>query len=127
MFLTLFSFISSPIGKIVSWAIGALAAAGILWGIVAYHDSQIKKEALLQYNQTQLQQTIKDQATAFDHLKQMTIQQQVVVDEANDKSLELNKKTDAIADYINAQPVSPTDTVSPILLETFKKLKVLDK
>lgn len=119
------AFLVSPLGKIALYVAGALAAIGIIWGAIAYHDSQVKKEALYQYNQKQLEQTVKDQADQLDRLNQINNEQQKTVDDVNTKNNAVSQKTSEIENYINNQTALSGETPSPVIVETLKRLKDL--
>ena len=121
----MFAFLLSPLGKIALYVAGALAAVGIIWGAIAYHDSQVKKEALYRYNQAQLQQTVKDQADQINRLGQINTTQQTVINDVNTKNDALVQKTDDISTYINNQTALSGDAAAPVLVETLKRLKEL--
>lgn len=125
----LLNFFLSPVGKIVGYVLGGLAAIGIVWGIITYHDSQVKKIALYEYNKRQLEQTIKDKADEVLKLQNLNNYQNDLLSTVQKQNDEVNKGTDNIKTYLSTLPKSDpsVDPVSPVILETLKKLKELDK
>jgi len=120
------AFLLSPLGKIAMYVVAGLTAITIVWGAVAYHDSQVKQMATYEYNQKQLEQTVKDQADQISKLRQTDVDQQAIVDAVSQKNNDLNQKTDAINNYISNQPADK-NAVSPIIIDTLNKLKVLQQ
>jgi hypothetical protein len=122
----MFAFLLSPLGKIALYIAGAVAAIGIIWGAIAYHDSQIKKEALFKYNQTQLQETLKDKADELNRLGKIDDAKDSIIIDTNNKNQIIKEKTDAINDFITQRSDASNTPVDTTIIETLKKLKELD-
>ena len=104
------------------YIIGGIIAFGILTGIYYSWRKSIEREALLEYNQAQIEQNIKDQQAMREKLDAMAAKQkEIETANANDKRVFKDKM-----DAINTDIVS-TNTVdrpsSDVLKKTVSKLK----
>ena len=124
MFISsLLAFIASPLGKIAGYIIAGLSAIGIIMAVLHYHDNQVKELAQYQYNQIQLEQTVKDQQNEIVKLQQLNDTRNQIIDDLDKKNKDLLSKTNDIDNYLNN--TKSTDPVSPVILETLKKMKGL--
>ena len=109
-------------GRIQLYIIGGILAFGLLTGIYYQWRKGIEREALLEYNQAQIEQNIKDQQAMRAKLDAMDAKQrEIEAANANDKKVFKDKM-----DAINTDIVS-TNTVdrpaSDVLKKTVSKLK----
>ena len=109
-------------GRIQLYIIGGILAFGLLTGIYYQWRKGIEREALLEYNQAQIEQNIKDQQAMREKLDAMDKKQkEIEAANANDKRVFKDKM-----DAINTDIVS-TNTVdrpsSDVLKKTVNKLK----
>jgi peptidoglycan hydrolase CwlO-like protein len=103
---------------------GAVLILGLIFGGYEKWQSDIKKEALIEYNQKQLEQNIKDQQNLKTKLEDIATKQQQIVDQNNTDKQNLQQKVDQINDSLSAAP----DKAAPapqILKDTISKLKGL--
>lgn len=122
--LAIFSFLSSPVGKVVGIVGLVIVGLGIAWGALKIHDASVRREALLEYNKKQLEQIIKDQQEQqrrWDNLEK-NILPKLYADIS--KEIEsTQKKVDDVEAYLNSSEVLKNDrAASEILKETLKRL-----
>jgi len=100
------------------FAFGALSAGYYSWR------RGIEREALLEYNQKQLEQNVKDQEAIKQQLENINNKQKEV-QAANDAEKKLLKdKLDAINTDLNSKETTATDRpASDVLKKTVNKLK----
>jgi Tfp pilus assembly protein PilN len=109
-------------GRIQLYIIGGILAFGLLTGIYYQWRKGIEREALLEYNQAQIEQNIKDQQAMREKLDAMAAKQKEIEDaNANDKKV-FKDKMDAInTDIISTNTVDRPS--SDVLKKTVNKLK----
>jgi hypothetical protein len=109
-------------GRLYLYVVGGILAFSILTGIYYSWRKSIEREALLEYNQAQIEQNIKDQKAMREKLEAMDAKQrEIEAANAADKGV-FKGKMDAINDEIQSK-----DTVdrpaSDVLKKTVNKLK----
>jgi hypothetical protein len=117
----MFAFFSSTIGRIV----GIVALVAIVLGIGYFlykdHDRLVRSEALAHYNQTQLEQVVKEKADLEQKLK-------VLADKADQLALELQTDKQKLDDRSNEidsvieNDKSDDRESSKVLKDTIKEL-----
>lgn len=120
----LFSFIASPIGKIVSivTVIAALFSAFLI--ALKIHDNSIKNAALLKFNQKQMELVIQQQKETLNHLNNISKSQNIIIKDMNEKNLELTNKLNDLDSFLNSpEAVSNDKQSSKILKKVFKDLQ----
>ena len=109
--------------KYTSYAIAAIIAISILTTYVVMWRSSIRKEALLEFNNKQLEQIIKDQEkniSDLNNINQITIK---VLEELKARNDILEKQVGVLETYLNSTEVQKSDRLSSdILNETIKQL-----
>ena len=108
------------------YIIGGIIAFGILTGIYYSWRKGIEREALLEYNQAQIEQNIKDQQAMREKLDAMDKKQkEIEADNARDKK-DFKDKMDAInGDIISTNTVDRPS--SDVLRNTVKRLQEVPK
>jgi Tfp pilus assembly protein PilN len=109
-------------GKLQLYIIGGIILFGALTGIYYSWRSGVEREALLRYNQVQLEQSIKDQELLRQKIDNIN-QKQKEIDEANiaDKKI-FSDKIDSITNDIDSKAVV-NRPASKVLKDTIRKLK----
>lgn len=107
------------------YIIGGVLLVSILTGVYFAWKHQVEREALLEYNQTQIEQNIKDQEELRNKLESIN-QKQREIDEANaaDKKA-FNDRIDSITNDIGSKDVV-NRPASKVLRDTISKLKDLN-
>lgn len=109
-------------GRLQLYIIGGIMLFGLLTGVYYSWRTGIEREALLEYNQQQLEQNVKDQQAMREKLEEMNkIQKDIETENANVKK-QFKDKMDTITTEIESK-----DTVdrpaSDVLKNTVTKLK----
>jgi len=115
-------------GRLQLYIIGGILLFGVLTGIYYNWRQNIEREALLEYNQAQLEQNIRDQAELKQKLADMDAKQREI-EAANaaakqvfkDKMNEINSTIDSKESLANDRPASN------ILRDTVKRLQEVPK
>ena len=109
-------------GRLQLYIIGGIILFGALTGIYYSWRSGVEREALLRYNQVQLEQSIKDQELLRQKIDNIN-QKQKEIDEANiaDKKI-FSDKIDSITNDIDSKDVV-NRPASKVLKDTIRKLK----
>ncbi len=102
MILAILSFLGSPLGKVIGIGIGIVSLGLAAWGIVAMHDSNVRTEALVNYNKNQLKQVIKDQQKFNDKMNQINDDQTKIINRLEAMNKEVTEKYAKINNYLNA-------------------------
>ncbi len=61
MLNSIISFLSSPIGGLISKIVGGIALVGIVLGLYSMHNAEIRRQAIAEQNRRQLEQIVTDQ------------------------------------------------------------------
>jgi hypothetical protein len=109
-------------GRLQLYIVGGILAFGILTGIYYSWRKGIEREALLEYNQAQIEQNIKDQQAMREKLDAMAAKQKEI-EAANSADKKVFKdKMDAInTDIVSVNTVDRP--ASDVLKKTVSKLK----
>ena len=104
------------------YIIGGILAFGVLTGIYYSWRKSIEREALLEYNQAQIEQNIKDQQAMREKLDAMAAKQKEIEDANAADKKNFKDKMDAInTDIISTNTVDRPS--SDVLKKTVNKLK----
>lgn len=123
MLTAIFTFIGTPIGKIVS----TIILLGFLFisvlGAIKIHDSRIRREALNEFNKKQLELTVKSQQEFLERSKRLEELGQTTIDELKKQREELDRRLSDIDVYLSSPEVKKNDKeVGQILKETIRRL-----
>lgn len=122
------AFFTGPLGKIAMYAIGALAAAGILWAAVHHYESIISENSRLEAANAQYAQTIKDQQKAVKDAEALMKIQSDSIDTLQDQVNDTQANFDTVNEFIKSKGAMASDRpASDILKNTVRKLKELQK
>lgn len=111
-------------GRIQLYIIGGILAFGLLSGIYYQWRKGIEREALLEYNQAQIEQNIKDQKAMREKLEAMDKKQkEIEAENARDKK-DFKDKMNGIASGIDVANDRPA---SNLLKDTVKRLQEVPK
>ena len=124
MFSVIFSFLGTPLGKIVGYIGAGIALALVIWAGIAIHDSNVRKEALAKYNQTQIEQNLKDTKALIEETKKINENQNKIILEVQSKNQKLDEALSKIDNYLNEPETIKQDKESSnILKNTIKSLR----
>jgi len=109
--------------KYIVYAILAAIAIAILSTYVIMWKSSIRKQALLEFNNKQLEQTIRDQETFITNMKTVNDSQRAIIDDTQKKNEELSKQLTDVEEFLNSEESRKNDRpASSIIKETIRKL-----
>ena len=115
-------------GRLQMIIIGGILLIGLLSGVYYSWRSSITRQALLEYNQKQLEQTIKDQEEF--RLKMQAIQknQEELIKKNREDKKEFDDKMANARSYLESDEAKKEDrSSSQVLKQTIKKLKEAPK
>jgi len=111
-------------GRVQLIIIGGIMLFGALTGIYYSWRSGIEREALLEYNQNQLEQNIKDQEELKQKLESVENKRKEIEKENEDnKKIFKDKINDINTDLSSKEVVSKDSSSSQVLKDTVKKLQ----
>ncbi|MDR3547030.1 MAG: hypothetical protein P4M11_01920 [Candidatus Pacebacteria bacterium] len=120
----LISLLAGPLGSIIKWGLGIIAAVLIVWGGLAYYKHEISAGDLAKYNQAQLEQIITDQKTQAAQLQTIQDNQKKISDDLAKANEVIQGKYAPITDWLNSPTVQKEDSVaSKLLTDTLNKMK----
>jgi uncharacterized protein YoxC len=109
--------------KYIVYVAIALIATAIISTYVLMWKANIRKQALLEFNNKQLEQTIRDQEKFISDMRKITEQQRSILAETQKKNEELAKQVAGIEDYLSSEQTRKDDRpASTILKETIRRL-----
>ena len=112
--------------RIGLYAVGALLAAGVLFGIYYSWKSNIEYTALLEYNQKQLEQSLKDQEALKKKLSDIEKKQAEIIKQTEEDRRLYEEKMKSVDEYLGSLEARKADRPSSdVLKETVKKLRSL--
>ena len=104
--------------------IGSIILLGTLSGIYYSWRKGIEREALLEYNQRQIEQNIKDQEELRKKMEAVNAKQEELIKKNEEDKKDFDSKINNARDYVNTEEAKKSDIpASVILKETVKKLK----
>lgn len=104
--------------------VGSIILFGTLTGIYYSWRKGIEREALLEYNQKQLEQNLKDQEELRKKMEAVTQQQEEIRKKTEEDKKAFENKINNAREYINTEEAKKSDRPSSeILKQTVKKLK----
>lgn len=109
--------------KYIVYAIIAAIAIAILTTYVIMWKASIRQQALLEFNNKQLEQIIKDQQTFLKQMNEVNEKQKQILQDLTKKNDELNSKLTDIESYLNSEESTKDNRESSnVLKETFRQL-----
>lgn len=114
--------------RLVLIIFGSILLISILSGIYYGWRKGVEREALLEYNQRQLEQTIKDQEEFRRKMNEIQkVQEDIIKQNAEDRK-EFAKKMNEALDDLNTEEAKKADRpASDILKQTIRKLQAAPK
>ena len=110
--------------RLYIYIFGALFLFGTLSGIYYSWRSGIEREALLEYNQKQLEQAIHDQREFKAKMQKIEEDQAAIIKRTEDEKKVFEAKINQANDYLNTEAAKKADRpASEILKQTVNKLK----
>jgi FtsZ-binding cell division protein ZapB len=111
------AFLLSPFGKIVGYAVGILFIAGLIFGWYEMKIAEAKREALVQFNKTQLEEVVKEKNTLIDQMKALQDQQAALESENNKLNDALNEKSEKVITIIQKSKDNNFDPIFKNMIE----------
>lgn len=109
--------------RIGIYAIGALLAAGVIFGIYYTWKSNIERTALLEYNQKQLEQAIKDQNELKRKIQLLEGIQVAIIKQTDEDRKLYEDKMKSVDEYLQSLDARKADRPSSsVLKNTIKQL-----
>lgn len=109
--------------KYVVYGVIAAIAIAILSTYVIMWKANIRKQALLEFNNKQLEQTIKDQQKFIADMKAISDKQKLALDTIQKENEALQTKLQDVENYLNSPETQAADrAASEILKRTMKEL-----
>lgn len=110
-------------GRVLSYVGIAIIASTILGGAYWGWKRQIEQQALLEYNQQQLEQIIKDQELFYQKMAVIEQKQQEILNDLDKKNREIAIKLKDLEKYLNSPEVKKLNRpASEIIKNTIRKL-----
>lgn len=126
MIATILSFFTGSLGKLVGIGLGVTAVVGLIWFAIAQHDAKVTAQALAQYNQTQLEQSIADNQAFQITLTEIQENQEKLQAELNKKISEINDQASKIREDLAKIPDANKES-SEVLKEAVKQIQTIGK
>jgi Tfp pilus assembly protein PilN len=105
-----------------------IAVAVILTGFYFYWKHSVEQQALMEYNQRQLEQSIADQNKLKETLSAIEQKQQEIIKQNEQDKVAYEQKLGTVTDYLDSSAAKKTDKPSSdILKQTVKQLKEITK
>jgi len=105
-----------------------IAAAVAIIGIYFFWKHSIEQQALMEYNQNQLQQSIEDQRKMREALDDIGKKQAEIIKQSEEDKKVYEQKLGNVTDYLDSKEVKVSDRpASDILKNTVKQLKEISK
>lgn len=111
-------------GRLQLYAIIAVVGFALLTGIYYSWRKGIERQALLEFNQRQLEQTLKDQEEFRRKMKEIQQSQEDLIRKNEEDKKAFESQIENVRGYIDSEEVKKIDRpASPILKETIRKLR----
>lgn len=109
--------------KLGLYAIGALLATGVIFGVYYSWKTNIERTALLEYNQKQLEQAIKDQNELKRKVQLLEGIQAAIIKQTEDDRKAYEEKMKTVDEYLQSLDAKKADRpASSVLKNTIKQL-----
>lgn len=108
--------------KYVLYGALALIAITIITGAYFSWKAAIKQEALLEFNNKQLQEVVAEQQKTNQNMKIITERSKEIVDTMNKKNEELDLKFKNFQDFLSEEESKPSPESSDVLKRTIREL-----
>ena len=105
-----------------------VAAAVALVGIYFFWKHNVEQQALMEYNQKQLEQSIEDQKKMREALDDIGKKQAEIIRQSEEDKKAYEQRLSVVNDYLDSKEVRVSDRpASDILKNTVKQLKEISK
>jgi len=105
-----------------------IAAAVAIVGIYFFWKHNVEQQALMEYNQKQLEQSLVDQKKMSEALNDLSKQQADIIKKSEEDRQAYELKIGTISDYLESKETKKSDKPSSdILRNTVKQLKEISK
>lgn len=109
-----------PYRKIIAYAFIGFVALGSVYGIYRTWEHSIQTKALVEYNQKQSEQMIRDTQKFINDTMNILKEANRTIDSVNSQLDQIEKSRQETIEAISGEEDRPS---SPILKETFRRLK----
>lgn len=109
--------------KYIVYGVLALIATAVITTYVLMWKHSIRQQALLEFNNKQLEQVVKDQQTFIKNMQEIQSLQKKTIDDINIKNAELQSKLNGIETYLDSDAaVNDSKESSDVLKKTIQEL-----
>jgi Sec-independent protein translocase protein TatA len=124
MFITLFKFFSSPIGKYIGMALLVGYLIAMVWGALKLRDSGVRREALMEFNRKQMElvlQEQQEQKKRWENFEQNVLPK--LFESITKEIQDTQKKVDSVEGYLSSEEANKEDRpASEIIKEVLRRL-----
>lgn len=109
--------------SVFRYIIGGLLVAVLAFGGYKYWENQVEQKALIEWNNAQLEQVIKDQERFIKQLEALTLVQKQIIETTKAANAEIDEKVEEIQEYLGSdEALQSNRPSSDILKETIRRL-----
>lgn len=119
------SFLGLNASRYLLYVLFAASLVAAIWFGIHQWEAKIAEEARLEFNNEQLQQTIKDQKIIDDKLSQVNADQKKIIDDLNTKNQALTTSVNNLNEYLSSDDAKKANKLSSDVLK--KTIEELDK
>lgn len=125
----IFAFLfRTKIGHLVLAGLVGIMLVGLLKVGLWMHDNQVRNEALMKFNQTQMELVLNKQAEFADHMKKLDEQGALIMNQMKESNDKIDAMTGDIKDSLdNLKVPGKDDKISPYMEETIKQLERMER
>jgi Sec-independent protein translocase protein TatA len=124
MFITLFKFFSSPIGKYIGMALLVGYLIAMVWGALKLRDAGVRREALMEFNRKQMElvlQEQQEQKKRWENFEQNVLPK--LFESITKEIQDTQKKVDSVEGYLSSEEANKEDRpASEIIKEVLRRL-----
>lgn len=124
MFGAILAYLATPLGKIIGIIGAVLVAAFLIFMTVKIHDAGVRRQALAEYNKSQLEQALEEQRQTIQKMVELQELNRKIIEELNRQREENDAKMRAIEEYLTSEDAKRADKpASELLRETVRRLR----
>lgn len=117
------SFLGLNASRYLLYVLFAASIVAAIWFGIHQWEAKIAEEARLEFNNEQLQQTIKDQKIIDDKLSQVNADQKKIIDDLNTKNQALTTSVNNLNEYLSSDAAKKANKLSSdVLKKTIEEL-----
>jgi len=123
MLSSIISFVSSPVGGLISKIIGGVALVGIVLGVYTIHNAGIRSQAIAEQNRLQLQRVVEDQQRFIRELEAVNNMQLETLAALQRQNDNINTRLRRVTQYLDSpQAQTANRPSSEVLRNTVRQL-----